>query len=280
MPLTDLVLNLNKIDSPPETWAQTPSQFIAGQGQVFVHFANLRLESLFVPIVETASGKVYGHAASLRAYNFSTWQPVRHEAVFVLPSDNEEFVYLDRMVRTLHALNYLTHQLRGNLLLKVHPRHVASVPAHHGLAFEEILRSCGLAPEQITLELRIDGVEDPEHLKRAVDNYRSRGYGIAIHRLGTSPVNLGLLTELRPDVVKLDATLMATTQPLQRLIDQLHEAGARVMIEGSDNKTLCRGAAALDIDLLQSHPTTHRPLALTQPPVRRVHRASPVEMRI
>ncbi len=267
MPLTDLVLSLNKIDSPPETWAQSPSQFIAGQGQVFVHFANLRLESHFVPIVETATGKVLGHAASLRACNFSTWQPVRREAVFVLPSDDEEFVYLDRMVRTLHALNYLTHQMRGNLLLKVHPRHVASVPADHGLAFEEILRSCGLAPQQITLELEIDGIEDIEHLKLAVRNYRSRGYGIAINRFGDQAPHFERLAELRPDVVKLDASLLAATRQLQRLIDRLHDIGARVMIEGADSKTLCRGAAALDIDLLQSHPTVHRPLA-AQPPVR------------
>lgn len=60
-------------------------------------------------------------------------------------------------MRTLHALNYLTKPSRGNLLLKVHTRHVLSVPSDHGHAFEEILKPCGLFPEQITLEIEIDG---------------------------------------------------------------------------------------------------------------------------
>ena len=43
-----------------------------------------------------------------------------------------------------------------------------SVPTDHGLAFEEILRSCGLTPQQITLELDADGLEDVDHFTLAV----------------------------------------------------------------------------------------------------------------
>lgn len=109
MPLTDFVRNLNDLNARPAHWAQGISQFISTDGRVFVRFANLFLESTFKPIVDTATGKLHGHAASLRAYSFSTRLPVRPEAVFVLPSDDEEFVYLDRLVRTLHALNYPTN---------------------------------------------------------------------------------------------------------------------------------------------------------------------------
>lgn len=253
MPLTDLVHNLNKLNTAPQSWAKSASQFVSSHGRVFVHFANLRLESLFLPIIETATGTVHGHAAALRAYSFSTWQSVKAEAVFVLPSDDAEFVYLDRLVRTLHALNYLTHHIRGNLVLKVHPRHVVSVPADHGLAFEEILRPCGLVPEQITLELEIDAIEDTDHLKLAVHNYRARGYGIAIARFGRKPIDFKLLEELQPDLVKLDPLLLASARPLQRLIERLHQLGAKVVIEGVETRTLRQGAATLNIDLLQSH---------------------------
>lgn len=86
----------------------------------------------------------------------------------MLPSDAEEFVYLDRLVRTLPALNYLTQPVRGKLLLRVHARHLLSVPANHGLAFEEIPRPCGLFPDQISLEIDTDQVSDPAHFSRAV----------------------------------------------------------------------------------------------------------------
>lgn len=253
MPLADLVHNLNEIGGAPDSWARTPSQFIAASGRVFVHFANLRLESRFLPIVETATGRLHGHAAALRAYNFSTWQPVKSEAVFVLPSDDEEFVYLDRMVRTLHVLNALTHRIHGNLLLRVHPRHIASVPADHGLAFEEILRSCGLLPRQITLELELGASADAAHLELAVRNYRARGYGIAIHRFQRGAGGLKRLDALRPDIVKLDAATLASARPLQRLCDTLHATGARVAIEGAATRALAGSAGAVGIDLLQSH---------------------------
>lgn len=257
MPLTYLAQTLNKIGKVPDSWASSAPQYVAEHGRVVVHFANLRLESFFQPLVNTTTGTTFGHAASLHAISSSTLQTVKPETVFVLPSDDAEFVCLDRTIRTLHALNYLTQRIRGHLVLKVHPRHVASVPADHGLAFEEILRPCGLVPEQITLELDIDNIEDKSHLRHAVDNYRARGYAIAIQNFGRKPIDFSLLEQLRPDLVKLDTLLLSSTRPLARLIERLHRLGAKIVIEGVDSGALRRGAAGAGIDLVQSH----RPVA-------------------
>lgn len=258
MPLTDLVRNLNSRSQPSISGLHSTTPFSAADGRVFVHYANLRLESRFLPFVETRTGKVCGHTAVLSTIGLSNRQPLEPGAIFALPTDDEEFVYLDRLIRTLHALNYLTHQVRGNLLLKVHPRHVASVPAEHGLAFEEILRPCGLVPEQITLEIDPLGIDDQEHLKRAVTNYQSRGYGIAIGGFGRSVIDFGLLQHLRPDIVKLDPLLLASGRPLHRLIDCLHVLSAQVMIDGVDTAALRKGAATAHIDLLQAHAPLRR----------------------
>lgn len=277
MPLTDFVRYLNAQHPLPASGLRSTTPFVSEDGRVSVHFANLRLESAYAPIVDTATGEARGHAAELRAVGLRTRQPLAADAVFVLPSDDEEFVYLDRLVRTLHALNYLTYlnrHSRGKLLLKVHPRHVASVAADHGLAFEEILRACGLLPEQITLELEIGGIaesseageaggkEAAAHLVRAVANYKSRGYGIAVGRFGRRAELLerefGLLREIRPDIVKLDPLLLGAEQPLPTLVERLHALGAPVMIEGLDTPQLRKGARASGIDLLQVHPPLRR----------------------
>ena len=261
MPLTDLIRTLN---IPHASIAQRYARngldqpFVAADGRVFLHYANIRLESQFLPIVETSSGRAYGHSASIQAFGLSNKQPLTPETVFVLPTDDAEFVYLDRLVRTLHALNYLTKPIRGNLLLKVHPRHVHSVPANHGLAFEEILRPCGLFPEQITLEIDTDRVENTEHLSRAVASYRSRGYTIAISHFGRSQLDFGLLRELRPDIVKLDRQLLSSARPLERIIDHLHDLPCQVMVEGIDTSAMRKGAAASQIDLLQAHAPLRR----------------------
>ena len=261
MPLSDLIRTLNSpSDTLPGHFAQSglDQPFVAVDGRVFLHYANIRLESQFLPIVEAKTGKAHGHSASLQAFGLSNRKPISPEAVFVLPTDDAEFVYLDRLVRTLHALNYLTRPTRGNLLLQVHARHVMSVPANHGLAFEEILRPCGLFPEQITLEIDIEGVDDISHLIKAVASYRSRGYGIAISHFGRRQLDFAILRELRPDIVKLDSLLLSSARPLQRIIEALRKLPAQVLIEGIDTATMRKGAQAGNIDLLQAHAPVRR----------------------
>lgn len=233
MPLTDLVRHLNSQTDRLPAGRVAAEPFVSTDGRVSVRFADLRLESVFLPLTAAGSGRVPGHAAALRVYGWTSGRPVSPDAVFVLPADDREFVYVDRLVRTLHALNYLTHPDRGALLLKVHRRHVMSVPTDHGLAFEEILRPCGLIPEQITLELDGDGIEDLDHFKLAVANYRQRGYGIALSGFGRSAIDFSLLRALRPDIVKLDPLLLASPRPLDRIIAQIHELGAQVLVEAA-----------------------------------------------
>ena len=254
MPLSDFVRYLNEQNVPPAPGMRSTTPFVSENGQVYVHFAKLRLESFYSPLIDVAGGELRGHAAGLNAFGVDNRQLLEPEAVFVLPSDDGEFIYLDRLVRTLHTLNYLIYaprSLHGTLLLRVHPRHVASVVADHGLAFEEVLRACGLMPAQITLELEVDGVEDCAHLVRAVANYKARGYGIAVGRFGRRAVDFALLREIGPALVKLDAQLVAANRPLSPLIDRLHELGAQVVIESPDTAALREQARARGVDLLQ-----------------------------
>lgn len=263
MPLSDIVraLNAPATGKRPDFLYRSglDHPFVAAEGRVFIHYANIRLESKFLPVVETRSGRTHGHASTIQAFGLSNSVPMSPDAVFVLPTDAEEFVYLDRLVRTLHALNYLTQPVRGNLLLRVHSRHIISVPANHGLAFEEILRPCGLLPEQITLEINTDAVADKEHFCRAVASYRSRGYGIAISHFGRTELDFPFLARLRPDIVKLDNLLLASGRPLDRIIDNIHELGGRILIEGIDSANLRRNASSLAIDLVQAHAPILRP---------------------
>lgn len=252
MPLTDLARLLNAHADNPYAGERFANPFVPSGRGVDVVFADLRLRSEFFPIVDTATGSQHGHAAALHVSGLSSGLTLDPAAVFVFPANDSEFVYLDRLVRTLHALNYMTQQIRGNLLLKVHPRHVLSVPADHGLAFEEVLRECGLLPEQVTLDIDSEGVENVDHLKLAVANYKSRGYGIAISRFGHASIDFSLLEDLQPDIVRLSPALLASSRPLTRLIGRLHDIGARVMIDGIETAALRRGAAENGIDLLQS----------------------------
>jgi EAL domain-containing protein (putative c-di-GMP-specific phosphodiesterase class I) len=130
--------------------------------------------------------------------------------VFLEARDDNELVYLDRLVRTLHALNFLQEreQHGGFLALNIHPQLLRAVRGHHGHVFEAILARCGLTPERIVLELADDGFGKLACLKAAVAAYRERGYRVAIDNFGRHSACLDRLEALAPDLVKLDRSLI------------------------------------------------------------------------
>jgi hypothetical protein len=238
MPLTDFIRYLNAQLPFSHAQLRLASPFYCENGQLFVHYRHLRLESEFLPIVETSSGVVRGHVARLLATVQNSYQTVDEHTVLSLPADNEEFVFVDRLTRTLHTLNYLTYldrKSRGLLLLKVHPRHVAGVARDHGLAFEEILRVCGLLPDEITLEFSTHDKFDTTHLSRAMSSYRQRGYGIALAGQGKRPPPVKLVRKVEPAIVGLWLPESGKLTSIRRYVDALHALRISALVYGENH---------------------------------------------
>ena len=254
MPLTDFVRYLNAQLPTPTSALRSSAPFFSDAGKVFVHYADLRLDSVFSAIVDTATGELRGHAASLHIARKRDGQALAADALLSLPNDDHEFVFVDRLIRTLHSLNYLTYGERlwqELLLLKVHPRHVASVSATHGLAFEEILRTCGLLPGQVTLELTIAGVADTAHLARAVSNYKARGYGIAVNGFSGSDADFALLESIAPSHVRVATPRSDEPNLLPQWVKRLHALGSKVLIDGTASESVRADAWQSGVDYLQ-----------------------------
>jgi EAL domain-containing protein (putative c-di-GMP-specific phosphodiesterase class I) len=113
-------------------------------------------------------------------------------------------VHFDRLNRTLHALNFLAQQRHagGYLQLAVHPRHLQAVQSQHGLVYEAILKRCGLAPADIVLEINARQIGHQASLSQALNNYRQRGYRLALSDFSSTPDFDGLLA-LQPNILKL-----------------------------------------------------------------------------
>ena len=259
MPLTELARYLSAERTSPIPGPQE-APFFERDGQILAYFADLELSSRFLPVFDTASGQVHAHTAILQAVSRRHGTALEPHAVFVLPSDDAEFVYLDRLVRTLHAINYLRypgrHPEHGNLLLKVHSRHVLSVSTRHGTTFAALLRLCDLRPGQITLEVDIGHGRGAAHVEQAVANYKACGFRIAIHRFGRQAEDAarlaGLQPAMQPDIVRLDSRLLESPQRLAAAVQASHALGARTLIEDGEAQHLPQGARASGIDLLQA----------------------------
>ncbi len=210
MPLLELVHYLNRQNranyGPEIAPADGLSVIPAG---VVGNAHDLVLRSVFQPLVSIRGRHVIGHEALLRA-EAADGHALTAADVFRVPERPEQLVYLDRLCRTLHALNYLqqTRNGEGVLFLNIEARHVKAVASGHGLVFETILKRCGLSPERIFFELRADDIEPDSALVEALAAYRSRGYRIAIDQAGPG-LAAELLERLQPELVKFDVRKLA-----------------------------------------------------------------------
>jgi EAL domain-containing protein (putative c-di-GMP-specific phosphodiesterase class I) len=259
MALTELIHYFNSRNRERYGDHLCPGDTLASIGSRIVGlFAKLNIDSVFQPIADSRSGRLIGHEALLRARSIDG-REVAPEALFVLPSDAEEVVFLDRLCRTVHALNFLlqAQATGGDLFLNVHTRHLQHVVTDHGLVFEEILKRCGLGPEQVVFEVRERG-DDDTHLSDAIANYRRRGYRIAIDHFGQTHSDVKRLQALAPDIVKLDATLIAAAADsphergkLHEIIDTARQLGAVTIAEGIETATHLEIALQAGVDRVQ-----------------------------
>jgi hypothetical protein len=244
MPLAHVVLILNSFIRPSAWGLDSDLRLVSDGARVFACYGNLRLESRFISLLDPATGEVSGHRAVLAASRLGV------PGTVALTAGWECLSRLGSLVRTLHALNYLLRPVRGMLLLRADCRPGDGFAPEAGVAWEEILRPCGLVPERICLEIDAGGGLDPEALARVVGSQQARGYGVAADFSRTG-IDLGLVREIRPDIVKLPPLSPAGGNPPRALIGILHELGARVSVEGLDTSFLRRRAVAARIDLLQ-----------------------------
>jgi EAL domain-containing protein (putative c-di-GMP-specific phosphodiesterase class I) len=156
--------------------------------------------------------------------------------------DAQDIVYFDRLVRTLHALNFLTQDAAGDLHLNVDAQHLLAVSANHGQVFEQILRQCGLLPERIVLEIPEHAIRDKDRLREAVAAWQSRRYRIAIDGFGRDHAQLTQVLALRPDVLKIDGSFwlrqlrtVAARQKLLDTLDRISDRGIAVILDGCDD---------------------------------------------
>jgi EAL domain-containing protein (putative c-di-GMP-specific phosphodiesterase class I) len=241
-------------------------------------FLEMRLASAFQPIYRS-NGKVFGREALLRASLFEHGA-LQANAAFDLAIDARELVLFDRLVRTLHLLNYAaTFASEEFLFLNVHPRLLTSVN-DHGRVFEQILHYYSVPTSRVVIEIKASAVEDETRLAEAVKNYRSLGYRVAVDDFGSTQssiecwlnlhrlyenlllnqddVELNRVLALKPDFVKLDGAVIRAAEHnsnasrvIYDLVRVLHSIGAKVVIEGIENSKQQEIARNSGADLLQ-----------------------------
>ncbi|MDR2220148.1 MAG: EAL domain-containing protein [Methylobacillus sp.] len=222
-------------------------------------FVGLQLRSAFQPVISTTLDHPLGYEALLLPSIGGTEQ-LTPTFAFDFADKQGRLVKLDRIARTLHALNSLRlPQPQGLLFLSVHPKLLVSVNAH-GQVFERILHAHSVPTHKVVIEITESAVEADKPLIEAAGNYRHRGYHIAINNFGGHRSNLDRLWKLAPDYVKLDASLIqeaelnaSVRRVLPKLLEIIQELGARPIVHGIENEVQHKIALDAGATLLQGN---------------------------
>jgi EAL domain-containing protein (putative c-di-GMP-specific phosphodiesterase class I) len=123
---------------------------------------------------------------------------------FTDTTDDTELVALDRMVRALHAINFLGSRQHGLLFLRVHERLLKSVKYDHGRHFSNVLVSFGLNPGRIVIELPPSAVAHRTFVGYLTQSYQRHGFKVAGNLPNAGQI-LAVSDMARLDFLKMDA---------------------------------------------------------------------------
>jgi diguanylate cyclase (GGDEF)-like protein/PAS domain S-box-containing protein len=211
------------------------------------------VRSVFQPIIDLNSGLVVGYEALARGPLGPLESPA---ALFAAARDAGVLAELDEACRAAALAGALRLGLVSPLTLfvNVEPEVLDSAP------LQDLVRIAEAAPGELRVVVEITEralAARPAELLRTVDRVRELGWGVALDDVGADAASLAFMPLLRPDVIKLDLSLVqrrpgpAVAEIMNAVNAHAERTGALVLAEGIETEAHVRMAAALGASLGQ-----------------------------
>ncbi|MFG3587327.1 EAL domain-containing protein [Streptomyces sp. NPDC047990] len=143
---------------------------------------------------------------------------------------------------------------RKETLLPLHVNVFAGTLADLGglAALREAVRAAGRSPWEVTVDIGPPYTHVPQHaLLEAVAALRGHGFRICADGVGDGDVPLRLLTDLAPELVKLDVSLLARPAAVRAMRTLCEQLGALLSVEGVETELQCSAAVTAGAQLAQ-----------------------------
>ena len=230
----------------------------AGSGEA-LRWEGFELSTHFQPVYSVRREACLGYEALIRARS-AEGRAVPPGVLFAEAFANGRGVQLDWICRALHLRNFARVDPGDRkLYINVHPE-AAVQDSGSAREFGDLVRFYGLTPRRIVVEILEDGCADEPLLRKVVSAYRALGCAIAMDDFGLGRSNFDRIVSLRPDIVKIDRSILAAAvgdgksrRLLPGIIELLHEAGSQVAVEGVESATEALVALESGADQLQGH---------------------------
>lgn len=215
------------------------------------------LDSAFQPILSITHQRVVGYEALLRATD-AAGQSLAPDELFAT-LNGEDAQQLDELARCLHLANFVAQGIEtGWLFLNTLPRSArAADPAQ--AAIDGLCRHFDFPHERVVIEvLEQRGGDAPGPFVDERPPSGSRDFLVALDDFGAGFSNFDRVWRYRPDIVKLDRSLVtraATDEGnvafIAELVSILHHAGTMVLAEGVETEAQLMELMQADVDLVQ-----------------------------
>lgn len=254
MPLTYVVEHLNRCLTerhPASILASNSGLLYEGQ-RLSARINGIRIEPVQIPVYRTDGLALFAQDTRL-AIRGRDSAPLNAPSLYLQAWDHHDVMYLDRLLRTLHALHHVSlhdgNAQAGRLILDVHPRHLQAVPAHHGLVFEQLLGHLGLRPEAIILRLACGRLAPSAQLRRAIENFAGRGYGLMLQVADVECDSLAQVRALGVSILSVNAR--ALSHDLAGWTREARRLGLLTLVEDSGGSVDRGQARDLGIALIE-----------------------------
>jgi EAL domain-containing protein (putative c-di-GMP-specific phosphodiesterase class I) len=220
-------------------------------GTVAARFFKSRLTSAFQPIVRVSDEGIAGHQALLRVFDAGE-KPASPWSVFAQASQDAMLVQLDRLCRTVHALNYFPRQPESRtLFLNVEPRLLRIVSDDHGAYFELILSVLGIPPKRVAIVLPSASLEDPVTFVRAAISYRIRGYRVVAQMRPHVDGDLDHVFLAEPHDVAFDGPTVQASDESRKTVEALSRRGIHAIARHIEDEAQAQAARDVGFGFLQ-----------------------------
>lgn len=222
-----------------------------------ITYQGLTLRSAFQPVVSVTHRRIVGYEALLRATD-SAGQPMAPDTLFARAPGKNAALALERLARCVHFANFAQQETEnGWLFVNALPR-LFRLGWPYDTFIDELCDHFSLPHRRIVIELLEEPAADEALFDDSVQALRDRELLIAIDDFGTGFSNFDRIWRVRPDIVKLDRSLVirlatpgADHQFATQLVTMLHQAGTMVLGEGVETEDELMTLMEADVDFLQ-----------------------------
>lgn len=213
----------------------------------------------FQPIISTVNQKIIGYEALLRAHlgkHYITPIHLFEEA----RKKNLSFVF-DKYVRALAIKKFSSYYKENRellLFLNFESSLIDKDIPFNEFDFYSICKEEKIAPSNIVLELREDKICNSNLLEKFCIYYKEKGFNIALDDFGIGGSTFDRLSLVKPDIVKIDRSLVANIQNnfinaeiLQAISKMCSKIGAIVLAEGVEEDKEILECIKNDISIYQ-----------------------------